>query len=98
MLPAILPVVLATACVFGAPSSDKLAPRVSKAEAYASSESAWPVIEKNCVLCHNATLRSGGIAFDTMNPNALGDHAEILEEAIRRLRGHYMPPLGANQP
>jgi mono/diheme cytochrome c family protein len=95
---AILPMLLAAACMLGAPQSDKLPPQVAKAEVHAASGSAWPLVEKHCVQCHNETLKIGGVAFDKMDPNALGGHAETLEEAIRRLRGHYMPPSGASQP
>jgi len=84
--------------MLSAPSSDKSSPQVAKAETHAGTEFAWPVVQKNCVSCHNETLKIGGVAFDKMDPGALGDHAEELEEAIRRLRGHYMPPSGAPQP
>src|SRR5579863_6827980 len=51
-----------------------------------------------CATCHNTKLKTGGIAFDAMDlQNAPGD-AQIWEKALRKLRGHLMPPPGAPQP
>src|SRR5579863_8471398 len=51
-----------------------------------------------CVTCHNARLKTGGIAFDAMDLAAAPDDAQIWEKALRKLRGHLMPPPGAPQP
>jgi mono/diheme cytochrome c family protein len=56
------------------------------------------VVDRYCIGCHNAKARIGGIAFDTLDRSALGHDAATWEEAIRRLRGHYMPPATARQP
>jgi mono/diheme cytochrome c family protein len=51
-----------------------------------------------CVTCHNARLKTGGIAFDNLDLQAAPDDAQIWEKALRKLRGHLMPPPGAPQP
>jgi mono/diheme cytochrome c family protein len=51
-----------------------------------------------CVGCHNTRLRSGGIAFDSLDLQAAADDAQIWEKALRKLRGRLMPPPGAPQP
>jgi len=51
-----------------------------------------------CVTCHNTRLKTGGIAFDALNLQAAPDDAQIWEKALRKLRGHLMPPPGAPQP
>jgi mono/diheme cytochrome c family protein len=51
-----------------------------------------------CVTCHNARLKTGGIAFDNLDLAAAPDDAQIWEKAPRKLRGHLMPPPGAPQP
>jgi mono/diheme cytochrome c family protein len=56
------------------------------------------VTNKYCVGCHNGRAKIGGVAFDTMDRAHPGLNPEIWEEAIRRLRGHYMPPSSAKQP
>jgi mono/diheme cytochrome c family protein len=94
---AILPVLLTTtAWGLAALASDK--PSAARTEAPAGPGTGWAVIDKYCVACHNDGARLGGVAFDTMDRKAPGHHAKILEEAIRRLRGHYMPPSGMPQP
>src|ERR1019366_5429607 len=51
-----------------------------------------------CVTCHNARLKTGGIAFDALDLQGAPDDAQIWEKALRKLRGHLMPPPGAPQP
>jgi len=51
-----------------------------------------------CVTCHNTRLKTGGIAFDALDLQAAPDDAQIREKALRKLRGHLMPPPGAPQP
>src|SRR6185369_15354470 len=47
-----------------------------------------------CVTCHNARLKTGGLALD----GVAWDDAQIWEKALRKLRGHQMPPPGSPQP
>ena len=56
------------------------------------------VLTTYCVTCHNARLKTGGIAFDTLSLQSAPDDAQIWEKALRKLRGHLMPPPGAPQP
>jgi mono/diheme cytochrome c family protein len=51
-----------------------------------------------CVGCHNARARTGGLALDSLNLQAAADDAQIWEKALRKLRGHLMPPPGSPQP
>jgi hypothetical protein len=51
-----------------------------------------------CSKCHNATDWAGGVAFETMNFDTIGDDAETWEHAVRKLRGQLMPPPGNPQP
>ena len=56
------------------------------------------MLDSYCVDCHNAQSKAGGIAMDTMNlQNPAGD-ARVWEKALRKLRGHLMPPPGNPQP
>src|SRR6185503_19850734 len=58
----------------------------------------WKLLQGNCVACHNTAVKSGGIAFDTMKPETVGENAEVWEKAIRKLRGRMMQPPGAPRP
>ncbi|MEO8315563.1 MAG: DUF1592 domain-containing protein [Pseudomonadota bacterium] len=48
--------------------------------------------------CHNAEDWAGGLAFDTLNLDAVAQEPQIWEKAISKLRGRLMPPSGAKQP
>jgi hypothetical protein len=58
----------------------------------------WHLVEDYCERCHNATDWAGGVAFDTMSPDAVAADAAIWEKAIRKLGGSIMPPPGQPQP
>jgi mono/diheme cytochrome c family protein len=51
-----------------------------------------------CVGCHNARLKTGGLALDSLDLQAAANDAETWEKALRKLRGHLMPPPGSPQP
>jgi mono/diheme cytochrome c family protein len=51
-----------------------------------------------CVGCHNTRAKTGGLALDSLNLQAAADDAQIWEKALRKLRGHLMPPPGSPQP
>jgi hypothetical protein len=51
-----------------------------------------------CVTCHNSRLKTGGLTLEALDlQNAPADGA-IWEKALRKLRGHQMPPPGSPQP
>ena len=51
-----------------------------------------------CVTCHNARLKTGGLALDGLDLAVAANDAQIWEKALRKLRGHQMPPPGSPQP
>jgi mono/diheme cytochrome c family protein len=56
------------------------------------------MLEMYCVGCHNAKVRTAGIAFDTITLTSVHDDADVWEKALRKLRGRQMPPPGSRQP
>jgi hypothetical protein len=58
----------------------------------------WEQLEPVCANCHNSTDWAGGVAFDVMSTDDIGADADIWEAAVRKLRGHLMPPPGEKQP
>ena len=58
----------------------------------------WALIDRYCVTCHNQTELAGELAFDRLDPSSLHADAEVWETAIRKLRGHLMPPPGEPRP
>src|SRR5881396_3067313 len=60
-----------------------------------------------CVTCHNTRLKTGGLALDgevldrldlQSTGQSAADDAQVWEKALRKLRGHQMPPPGSPQP
>jgi len=51
-----------------------------------------------CVGCHNNRTKIGGLALDVANLQNPAEDAQTWEKALRKLRGHLMPPPGAKQP
>jgi len=61
------------------------------------------MVNTYCVTCHNTRLKTGGLALDgevldRLNGQSAGDDAQVWEKALRKLRGHQMPPPGTPQP
>src|SRR5215831_13496579 len=52
----------------------------------------WPLVNKYCSDCHNASDLAGGLDFAKIKPENFAQHAETLEKAVKKLRGHLMPP------
>ncbi len=56
------------------------------------------LLDKYCVTCHNARLKTGGVVFENLDTSNLGDHAEIWEKVAEKIRGGMMPPPGLPRP
>src|SRR5579863_8504880 len=56
------------------------------------------VLDKYCVVCHNAKLKTANLLLDQLDLAHLGAHAEIGEKVVRKLRAGMMPPTGMPQP
>jgi mono/diheme cytochrome c family protein len=64
----------------------------------ASSAPIRSMLDSYCITCHSAAGHAGGVAFVGMSLDDIGANAEIWEKAVRKLRGHLMPPPGSRQP
>lgn len=56
------------------------------------------VIEQYCGSCHNNDDLKGELSLDNFKAATAGDHAEIAEKIVRKLRTGMMPPAGFDQP
>jgi mono/diheme cytochrome c family protein len=56
------------------------------------------VLTQYCVTCHNARLKTGGLAIDPAEAARPAEHAEMWEKVIHKLRANAMPPAGAPKP
>src|SRR5579862_7353609 len=51
-----------------------------------------------CFTCHSTRAKIGGLALDSLDLGTAADDARTWEKALRKLRGHLMPPPGNPQP
>ena len=56
------------------------------------------VINRYCVSCHNDRVKRGGLALDTIAAHEVGQHPEVWEKVLRRVRARQMPPVGMPRP
>ena len=55
-------------------------------------------INQYCAACHNDRTKTGGVSFEGLTPENIAQRAEVMEKAVRKLRGRVMPPPGSRQP
>jgi len=55
-------------------------------------------IKQYCAGCHNDRAKTGGVSFDGITADSIGQKGEMFEKAVRKLRGRVMPPPGSKQP
>ena len=55
------------------------------------------LIDQYCIGCHSERGKAGGLTLAGVNLDD-GQHAEIAEKVIRKLRGGLMPPAGNKRP
>jgi mono/diheme cytochrome c family protein len=87
------------------PSTAQAAPRSPQAAAQGtppatsnSSATQQALVNQYCVTCHNDRTRKANLSLKTVNMTVAGDHPEIWEKVIRKLRAGMMPPAGVRRP
>jgi mono/diheme cytochrome c family protein len=56
------------------------------------------LVKRYCVTCHNERLKTAGLTLDGVDVRQPGDHAEVWEKVVRKLRSGAMPPPSAPRP
>src|SRR5688572_18150091 len=74
------------------------APSIGSAQPVADSSSQRGFLARHCTACHNQRLKTAGLALDTLNLSAVGDHHATWEKVVAKLRAGAMPPIGRPQP
>ncbi len=88
---------LQTIAVMGAVAA-AIAPQARAQSQTPAGDPHGALISQYCFTCHSARLKTGGLALEGLDlQNPEGD-AQIWEKALRKLRGHQMPPPGSPQP
>jgi mono/diheme cytochrome c family protein len=94
------PMITAAACVgLSAVAVSLLYPQEpSQRPAPANQATPRAVIDKYCIGCHNATLKTAGLMLDQLDPSHPADHPEVWEKVARKFRTGEMPPPGLPRP
>ena len=56
------------------------------------------LLDQYCVTCHDTRRRTAGLALDAVDVAQLGEHAEVWEKVVLKLRAGSMPPAGMPRP
>ncbi len=64
----------------------------------AASSSPRAVFDKYCVGCHNTRIKTAGLMLDALDVEQVGEHADVWERVVRKLRTGAMPPVGRPRP
>ncbi|GIT20720.1 MAG: hypothetical protein CM1200mP40_04020 [Gammaproteobacteria bacterium] len=57
-----------------------------------------PSLISIALVCHNGTLKTGGLELDAYDANDVAAHPEVWERVLRKLRANAMPPTGMPRP
>ena len=60
----------------------------------------YAVLQRYCVPCHNERNKAnaGGMALDSADLTRVGEHAELWEQVVVKLRAGLMPPARRPRP
>jgi mono/diheme cytochrome c family protein len=87
--------VLSLAVVF---SASPVTPARQTVQSSSAADAQLATVKQYCVGCHNDRAKTGGVSFEGITAASVGQHPDLFEKAVRKLRGRVMPPPGAKQP
>jgi mono/diheme cytochrome c family protein len=79
-------------------SAQQAAPKATAPSTAAATADKRALLDKYCVGCHNARVQNGKMRLDNADIATVGEHGEIWERVVRKIRGGVMPPPGAPRP
>jgi hypothetical protein len=56
------------------------------------------LLDRYCVTCHNARLRTADLALDDLDVGNIAAHPDTWEKVLRKVRAGQMPPVGRPRP
>jgi hypothetical protein len=56
------------------------------------------LIAQYCVTCHSDRLKRANLSLESVDLAAVGEHAELWEKVVRKLRAGVMPPPDVSRP
>jgi len=96
-------VVLCSPVVFGfltahSPAAAQPVSTNASAPASISAAAGRALLDRYCVACHNDKLKTANFSLQSLGLATAGDHPEVWEQVIRKLRAGMMPPPGMPRP
>jgi mono/diheme cytochrome c family protein len=70
----------------------------AKSPASQPASGAQAVIDRHCVTCHNARMKTGGLVLEALPVDNAARDTQTWEKVIRKVRTGMMPPAGAPRP
>jgi mono/diheme cytochrome c family protein len=66
----------------------------------ATSQTTQPraLLDQYCVTCHNDRLKTANLSLEKLDLSTVGDHPELWEKVVRKLRAGVMPPPDVKRP
>ncbi len=56
------------------------------------------LLKQYCYGCHNTKGKQGNLALDALQDKPVGEHPEVWEKVLRKVRARHMPPVGLPRP
>jgi len=56
------------------------------------------LVDDYCLSCHDRDHEKGGLVLETIAGEDIGQHADVWEKVVRKLRARLMPPVGKDRP
>jgi mono/diheme cytochrome c family protein len=74
----------------------KTAPSQARQDSGAAAQRA--LLDQYCVTCHSDKVKRANFSLEKLDLTTAGDHPEVWEKVIRKLRAGVMPPPGMRRP
>src|SRR5688500_3398049 len=74
------------------------APVMTRTAAAPDAATQRALVDKYCVTCHNARLKTADLKLDELDMTNLAEHADVAEKVVRKMRAVLMPPTNMPRP
>jgi mono/diheme cytochrome c family protein len=74
------------------------APVMTRTAAAPDAASSRALVDKYCVTCHNARTKTADLLLDELDVTNLGEHRDVAEKVVRKMRAGLMPPTNMPRP
>src|SRR5262245_38496680 len=63
-----------------------------------SADAERALLDQYCVTCHNNRAKTANLSLEGLDLSGVGDHPELWEKVVRKLRAGVMPPPDVRRP